>query len=137
VHLRDPVFERVLWCDAICINQQDEEEKVYQVGSMAKIYGFARRVVVWLGEEGEDSALAFRDFNEADLRAYEQEQRSIRILAAKGSEQELLLEEGSPHAEADESDCTRHQRAFLALFNRPYFRRIWVSTRIQAERSLH
>jgi hypothetical protein len=40
---------RVLWVDAICINQLNVEEKNHQVASMEKIFGDAWRVVVWLG----------------------------------------------------------------------------------------
>jgi len=138
VHLRDPVFERVLWCDAVCINQTDEKEKAYQVGSMANIYGLAQRVVVWLGEEGDNSALAFRHFNGADLSAHVLAQRSVREMANHKQRMfkkvvdeerghEMLLKKGFSSARADENDAVRCQRAVLALFKRPYFRRIWVS----------
>lgn len=38
-----------LWVDALCINQQDLEERNAQVLKMKKIYPMAQRVVVWLG----------------------------------------------------------------------------------------
>lgn len=40
---------RILWADAICINQDDDVEKGPQVGLMARIYGDASKVCVWLG----------------------------------------------------------------------------------------
>lgn len=49
-HLRRPSEPRVLWVDAICINQADVMERNYQVGLMAFIYPRARRVLVWLGD---------------------------------------------------------------------------------------
>lgn len=39
---------RILWADAICINQCDDLEKGSQVKLMARIYGKATRVCVWL-----------------------------------------------------------------------------------------
>lgn len=36
--------------DALCINQDDNEEKNKQVPEMARIYTQASRVLVWLGE---------------------------------------------------------------------------------------
>ena len=48
--VRDRLLERVMWIDAICINQEDDNEKGRQVQSMAKIYAYANRVIVWLGE---------------------------------------------------------------------------------------
>lgn len=41
--------ERVLWIDALCINQNDESEKSHQVGLMRDIYMRATRVLSWLG----------------------------------------------------------------------------------------
>jgi hypothetical protein len=47
--IRHEHASRVLWIDAICINQFDLPEKGHQVASMGKIYGDAWRVIVWLG----------------------------------------------------------------------------------------
>ncbi|PVH79250.1 HET-domain-containing protein [Cadophora sp. DSE1049] len=49
VHLRHTSEERVLWIDAICINQADLEERNRQVELMSYIYARAKRVLVWLG----------------------------------------------------------------------------------------
>lgn len=48
-NLRDTREERVLWIDAICINQADVEERNRQVRLMAYIYSRAKEVIVWLG----------------------------------------------------------------------------------------
>jgi hypothetical protein len=48
-HLRDRASERILWVDAICINQSDWEERLSQVGSMAEVYQNAMEVRIWLG----------------------------------------------------------------------------------------
>lgn len=40
---------RPIWIDAVCINQQDEEEKMVQIKMMNDIYRSARMVWVWLG----------------------------------------------------------------------------------------
>ena len=41
--------ERVLWIDAICINQESVEEKQLQVPLMGRVYNLAKRVIAWLG----------------------------------------------------------------------------------------
>lgn len=41
---------RVLWIDAICINQEDNDEKGVQVPLMRQIYQQASQVCVYLGE---------------------------------------------------------------------------------------
>lgn len=53
---------RVLWIDALCINQQDKEddgEKSRQVQMMGDIYSAARRVSIWLGPADKGSDKAF------------------------------------------------------------------------------
>ncbi|THV02670.1 HET-domain-containing protein [Dendrothele bispora CBS 962.96] len=40
-----------IWIDAICINQNDDDEKSSQVKMMGEIFGRAKTVVVWLGRK--------------------------------------------------------------------------------------
>jgi hypothetical protein len=48
--LRKKIFTRVIWIDAICINQANPEERSQQVAIMDRIYSTANSVEVWLGE---------------------------------------------------------------------------------------
>ena len=57
-HLRDPREPRILWIDAICINQEDLSERSVEVRNMGTIYSRARQVIVWLGAKSENSTLA-------------------------------------------------------------------------------
>ena len=52
---------KVLWIDALCIDQTDAEEKSIQVERMATIYRKASDVVIWLGRstQASDSAMNF------------------------------------------------------------------------------
>lgn len=50
---------RILWVDAICINQANLVERAQQVQHMQHIYHQATQVIVWLGPEYEGSELAF------------------------------------------------------------------------------
>ncbi|QPC73192.1 hypothetical protein HYE68_003944 [Fusarium pseudograminearum] len=52
--LRRTDSSRVIWADAICINQKNVREKSQQVQMMRTIYGNAYRVIVWLGDESDD-----------------------------------------------------------------------------------
>lgn len=58
--LRLPYADRVLWIDALCINQADVEERNKQVRRMREIYQNAYRVMIWLGKETEDVEGVFK-----------------------------------------------------------------------------
>ncbi|KAK3504442.1 heterokaryon incompatibility protein-domain-containing protein [Neurospora crassa] len=47
--LRQPDQDRLLWIDAICIDQDNHKEKGHQVGQMRQIYENAEQVLIWLG----------------------------------------------------------------------------------------
>ncbi|OLN86060.1 Heterokaryon incompatibility protein 6, OR allele 6 [Colletotrichum chlorophyti] len=54
-HLRYIYRPRTLWADALCINQDDNDEKSHQVQLMADIYSGASQVLVWFGTlDGRD-----------------------------------------------------------------------------------
>jgi Heterokaryon incompatibility protein (HET) len=40
---------RALWVDAICINQQDVQERAQQVRLMGRIFSQAKSVIIWTG----------------------------------------------------------------------------------------
>lgn len=44
---------RLIWADALCINQEDIPERNAQVRIMAEIYAAASKTLIWLGEEDE------------------------------------------------------------------------------------
>jgi hypothetical protein len=58
-HLRYLDRPRVLWIDALCINQRDLLERNSQITHMTDVYERASEVVAWLGHEYEHSDLAF------------------------------------------------------------------------------
>ncbi|KAK8085801.1 HET-domain-containing protein [Apiospora hydei] len=72
-HLRRSDRDRILWVDALCINQQDHREKGHQVGQMKDTYEKAEMVLVWLGRSSleinelmdwmNDIARELRNFN--------------------------------------------------------------------------
>ncbi|KAE9365706.1 hypothetical protein N431DRAFT_287711, partial [Stipitochalara longipes BDJ] len=53
-----------LWVDAICINQEDLDEKAIQIGLMKLIYDNASEVVAWLGPESKHSEKAMEALSE-------------------------------------------------------------------------
>ncbi|KAI0179053.1 HET-domain-containing protein [Hypoxylon sp. FL1284] len=55
--LRRTKKSRTLWIDAICINQEDLEERAAQVKLMRDVYESAAEVTIWLGEPGDGAEL--------------------------------------------------------------------------------
>ncbi|CAF9938934.1 hypothetical protein IMSHALPRED_001144 [Imshaugia aleurites] len=58
LRIRGPTRPKNVWVDAICINQDDLEEKNVQVHLMGDIFASATRTVLWLGEKSADSDVA-------------------------------------------------------------------------------
>jgi len=52
IQLRRPHSPRVLWIDALCINQDDDQERNQQVAQMGMIYSRAENVCISLGRKG-------------------------------------------------------------------------------------
>lgn len=61
--IRDEHKARLVWADAVCINQRDLEERRQQVQCMRELFERAARVLVWLGPDA-------RTFDAPDLFAF-------------------------------------------------------------------
>lgn len=59
--LRHKSKHRLLWVDAICINQDSALEKSAQVRLMGEIYASCTRVVIWLGTTNGKSEIALKN----------------------------------------------------------------------------
>ncbi|KAK5652123.1 hypothetical protein OQA88_10765 [Cercophora sp. LCS_1] len=106
--LRDRLLPRVLWVDAICINQVDNAEKQEQIRLMANIYSSAARVVVWLGtgKDGGEEAL------------------------------ETISRMADPAYMAAPLDNLALPESIVKLLQRPWFDRIWVLQEVAAARDI-
>lgn len=70
-HLRQIDCSLNIWIDAICINQDDKEEKSHQVEMMAKIYKSCVEVLAWLGPADDESDIAMEKFESIGNKAIE------------------------------------------------------------------
>jgi hypothetical protein len=55
LHLRDDGIPRIIWVDAVCVNQTDRKEKESQIPLMPEIFARASCVLVWLGPANGES----------------------------------------------------------------------------------
>lgn len=112
------VFPRVMWIDAICINQSDRQERSWQVGMMKEIYSRATQVIVWLGDSGlsSDEIANMQDIFDVtnDEVPNGDEDPPAHITAPL--DRETLWKE-LPQA---------YGQAASALFKNEWFNRVWV-----------
>lgn len=100
-----------LWVDALCINQEDNEERGKQVGLMKRFYTTASSVICYLGPEAEESSKAIDlVYNLASYHGKAKECESLR--------DRLVQTHGS------------HERGSWLALNmltlRPYWERLWI-----------
>jgi hypothetical protein len=119
-HLRYTDEDRILWVDAICIDQSDLRERGHQVAQMGQIYSRADRVIIWLGPSTEDVDLLFECLKELEKRST----REWHILDDRWSEAWSKLQCGFKirYWLCMSRQCTGLQ----SLLNNSWFRRVWI-----------
>lgn len=123
-YLRYETEARVMWIDAICVDQKNFTERSSQVQRMADIYTLAERVIIWLGPEGQDSSLALKSLRDLSNR--------ISVLTVMGDYTEIKPSRrwiDEPHW-ADRSTrlpwSNEQLWALHHLIIRPWFERLWI-----------
>ncbi|KAI1331421.1 heterokaryon incompatibility protein-domain-containing protein [Xylariaceae sp. FL0255] len=109
-YLRKSDEARTLWIDAICICQEDPEERNHQVQMMSRIYTRAKQVCIWLGEDTQDSKVAI-DF----IRDEIMELKNFDTICS-------------------DKRYTRKWQALMMLMQAPWFSRRWVVQEIALAR---
>ncbi|KAI6888141.1 hypothetical protein KC325_g1483 [Hortaea werneckii] len=117
MRLRDQ--SRVLWIDAICIDQDDIEERSNQVGIMAEIYSHASHGVIWLGDADDSTEKALESIKTACAEGCV-ETNEFRDLRAK------IDDDGGFGRTLEPLGFTPDFAALARLLRLPWFCRRWV-----------
>jgi hypothetical protein len=112
---QSPKETKLVWVDAICIDQANNEERSEQVAKMRSIYSQAKLVVVWLGEGSETSSLAFS---------------LVQELHNHLNEPSYFEDSLSDMRKAPQWEC------LIKLLRQEYWRRVWVIQEVNSARSL-
>lgn len=105
-YLQRPYAARVLWIDALCIDQENGAERSKQAQLMGQIYATAWRVLIWLGEADDKMS------------------HSLTIL--KRGYQAAAAEDGHSSSSTPVSLTAEEKGSIMQLIDRPYFSRTWV-----------
>lgn len=106
--VRKATTERTIWVDSICVNQDDPEERSRQVDLMQRIFARAFTVLIYLGQESR-------------------EQQSSLAMSLLGKPDRLRHVDGLDQNE---------RRSLKHLFERPYFRRMWIVQEVALAQTL-
>ncbi|KNG86301.1 hypothetical protein ANOM_005935 [Aspergillus nomiae NRRL 13137] len=109
---------RMLWVDAICINQNDNVEKASQISMMPDIFRWATCVYAWIGEDEDGSLEVLNTINEIA-------RQSLELTMPPRSGDDLI----PPIVRTFWNNLCK-------LLERKWFRRIWVVQEIVLARDV-
>lgn len=119
-YLRYPDATRVLWIDAVCINQQSLSERSQEVPRMGEIYNRAQQVVVWLGPDENRTHTALETVEDLSAGVIVPWHRR-NITTVPGTEADLVK-----HYPEQSTLSLAQWAALKGLLTRPWFQRLWV-----------
>ncbi|KAE9370151.1 HET-domain-containing protein, partial [Stipitochalara longipes BDJ] len=117
-HIRFEGEDRLLWIDAICIDQENMDERRHQVQHMSSIYKEAERVIIWLGEGTEES-----DFIMDSMKRLQE--TNVKVEGDWRPSAQLWM---NPHGGLRymEYYIEKWREGMALMLGRPWFRRIWI-----------
>jgi hypothetical protein len=125
-HLRQKNEDRILWIDAICIDQNDHKERGHQVQQMPAIYENARQVVIWLGLATPETDLVFSYMQQLERQSFNY---TCKDWAPADDRWKFLWSSVTLAMKRMDGGNMSQQSAvliFIALLARPWFQRVWV-----------
>ncbi|KAH8726628.1 heterokaryon incompatibility protein-domain-containing protein, partial [Phaeosphaeriaceae sp. PMI808] len=118
-YLRFKNEDRILWIDAICIDQSHIAERNHQVSHMASIYRDAERVLFWLGEPTYETDLLASSLKRLQARA--SDTLNFTQENAHDSQWKILWND-----EKSYEDSRALRRGLVSLLARLWFKRSWI-----------
>ncbi|EHK48138.1 hypothetical protein TRIATDRAFT_24482, partial [Trichoderma atroviride IMI 206040] len=121
ISLRRPDTDRILWIDAICIDQSNKRERSHQVAQMSDIYKQADCVLFFLGHTTYSTDV-FMDY----MSLFQQERSNYAYQSwARDDERWKIIQE-AVQGETDKPDIKILSLGLKCLLNSPWFLRVWI-----------
>jgi hypothetical protein len=127
--LRRANEDRILWIDAICINQSDDEEKSEQVAKVATIIARAERLITWLGESTPETDVVFHSMQRLEKEAQKYPYKSWE------PSDERWLELWCSVGNANEDLVLQQRKGLESILSRPWFLRLWTTQEVSKPRA--
>jgi hypothetical protein len=119
-HLRYRDEDRILWVDAICIDQSNVEERGHQVNQMRNIYSQADRTLIWLGPATNDTDVLLDSLKQLEKES----RRDWGLKDKRWMDTWVSLQFGMKSQHWDLAN--RQLKGLTSLLERPWFNRVWV-----------
>lgn len=133
-HLRKDDEPKILWVDAVCIDQTNLRERGHQVSLMGDIYRLATNTILWLGPEENESNTAVKLL------------KTIGWKIQVDWSQNYMVPSGAAFGETYWADNNytldyfkAEQSALCHIFSRPWFERLWIRQEVflSPKKTLH
>jgi hypothetical protein len=119
-NFRGPDKERVLWIDAICINQRDLDERGHQVALMGEVYTKTAHTLVWLGKADKWTSKAFESLEVIYRQVLEETDNCGKLRKVLYGSTNIFQYSTADLPKGLDFTAVR------AIFRRPWFCRRWV-----------
>ncbi len=123
-YLRSDDTDRILWIDAVCIDQDDHRERGHQVQQMSRIYAQADSVIVWLGAGTDDTFVLMDSLGRLEKESIEYPCKSWKLTDERWITlwSSLQLDLSGRHWNL----AARQHAGLKSLLEMPWFTRIWI-----------
>lgn len=123
-NLRYPHQDRILWIDAICIDQSNDKERGHQVLQMASIYKRAEQVVIWLGPATMETDLVLQTMSRFDKEAVKHACKDWK--ASDKQWLDIWHSVQPPGSDGQTVLASQQEEGLTDLLTRSWFDRVWI-----------
>jgi heterokaryon incompatibility protein (HET) len=120
-HMRHITEPRSLWIDALCINQEDLEERAAQVLRMGDIFSKASQVEAWIGKDDKNDHAAIDFIESVKRRVFDNGNTAGDFLVLV----RMFMDVNRSRQELSKSS-PETILGLIGLFRHPWWKRLWV-----------